>query len=149
MKNMLFISAAVVLIGAVSCNKTKVNSNRLDGGNWKVTELTVDGVSEAELPSWNISECDIYEQTCTGTWTNEEGGHADFAWQFRGKGKIFEIANQQSDFHGHADEEATMQCQNFSGVYDVVERGKKNMEFKTTAAIGYPGQSVVIRIEKQ
>ena len=62
---------------ATACNKTRTNSNRLiKGGEWTVTELSVDGTSEDELPTWEIDECDIYDESCTGEWANDEGGHA-------------------------------------------------------------------------
>ena len=64
---------------ATACNKTRTNSNRLiKGGEWTVTELSVDGTSEAELPSWEIEDCEIYDESCHAEWANEEGGHAEF-----------------------------------------------------------------------
>jgi len=132
-----------------SCNKTKTNSKRLDGGEWNVTELSVDGVNEAELPHLKFSECDAYDETCTGDWTSHEGGKGNFAWQFREKGETFEISNQSELSGDHATDEAILQCQNFSGVYEVMERTKKNMEFKTTKALGFVGQSVIIKMEKE
>jgi hypothetical protein len=141
----LFVAAASI---AVACNKTKTYSNRLDGGVWKVTELSVDGVNQSELPDWNINECDIYGESCTGEWQNAEGGHGEFVWQFRDKGKTFEISNQSDHTHSHADEEAQAQCSDFSGVYTVEESGKKKMKFSSTVTIGYPGSTAVITIEK-
>jgi len=155
----------IILMGAIaapliyaSCNKTKINTNRLDGGEWKITELSVDGVNEAEFPHWNISECDAYDETCMGEWINHHGNIVKFAWQFRDKGKTFEISNQSTfeeataGLTGHdylEAEENLEQCQNFSGVYGVVKRKKTSMEFKTSSSIGFPGKLVVIKIEKE
>lgn len=153
-KVLLMILPVVAIL--LSCNKTKINSDRLiDGGEWKVTELTVDGVSEAELPEWEIKTCDIYAESCEGEWKNEEGGHAEFIWQFRNKGKSFEISRQAETggeaghTHNHAEEEAIAQCYAFSGVYDVDKRKKTSMSFTTNAALGHAGKQVVIKIEKK
>lgn len=156
----IILLGAILVIGSVACNKTKINSKRfMKAGEWKVTELSVDGSNEAELPSWEIKECDIYKESCKGEWKNDEGGHAEFVWQFREKGKKFEISRQaeEEDDHGHghghgdnhAAEEAAAQAYAFSGVYDVVERKKKKMQFETTAALGHAGKKVVIKIEKK
>lgn len=145
---------AIVLIAA-ACNKSKTYSKRLiKAGEWNITELSVDGTNEDELPDWEIADCDIYEQSCQGEWKNDEGGHAIFVWQFRDKGDTFEISRQEEDdghghSHGHAEEEAIEQCYEFSGVYEVIEHKKKSMEFKSTATLGHPGQTVVIKMEKK
>ena len=142
-----------------ACNKVTINSNRLmKAGEWEVTELSVDGENEEELPYWHIEDCEIYgEESCMGEWENEEGGHALFIWQFREKGKVFEISRQEEEEddhdhdhgHDHAEEEAIEQCYNFSGVYDVVSSGKDEMEFSSTSTIGYEGKSVKIKIVKK
>ena len=90
----LVLSVALLAAG---CNKSKTYSKRLiKAGEWTVTELSVDGTNEAELPSWHIQLCDIYAQSCYADWENEEGGHAEFIWQFRDKGKTFEISRFKS-----------------------------------------------------
>lgn len=155
MKTLKIISLSMaILIGFAACNKTKVNSKRLmKAGEWKVTELSVDGTNEAELPSWEIEDCDIYAQSCMAEWMNDEGGHAEFVWQFREKGKTFEISYQADEDHAHAHdhaaEEAAAQAYAFSGVYEVVESKSKEMQFQTTAALGHDGKAVVIKIEKK
>lgn len=144
---------------ASACNKTKTNSKRfINAGEWTVTELSVDGTNEDELPEWHIKDCEIYDESCHGDWENEEGGHTEFVWQFRDKGDVFEISRQAEEEgddhdheheHNHAEEEAIAQCYAFSGVYEVVERKKKSMEFKSTATLGHSGSTVVIKIEKK
>lgn len=147
----LFI--AVLAIGITSCNKTKKVSNRfIKPGEWTVTEMSVDGTNEDELPKWEIDDCDIYGSSCMGHWENDEGGHADFVWQFRDKGETFEISYQAEEeaghTHDHADEEVAAQAYSFSGVYTVETSKKDEMTFTTTAAVGFPGQTVKIKIEK-
>lgn len=155
MKTLKIISLSMaIVLGFAACNKTKTNSKRLmKAGEWKVTELSVDGSNEAELPSLEIEDCDIYEQSCMGEWMNDEGGHAEFVWQFREKGKTFEISYQAEDGHAHAHdhaaEEAAAQAYAFSGVYEVVESKSKEMQFQTTSALGHAGKAVVIKIEKK
>ena len=155
MKTLKIISLSMaILIGFAACNKTKVNSKRLmKAGEWKVTELSVDGTNEAELPSWEIEDCDIYAQSCMAEWMNEEGGNAEFVWQFREKGKTFEISYQADEDHAHAHdhaaEEAAAQAYAFSGIYEVTECKSKKMQFQTTSALGHEGKSVVIKIEKK
>ncbi len=155
MKKISLIStlAVTILLVIASCNKTQQASERLAGNTWKVTTLTVDGVAEEHLPVLTFEDCDIYGGTsCKGDWTYDSN-HAHYIWQFREKAKKFELSNQSDleDAHsgGHEAEENIIQCQNFSGVYDVEVRKKDKMEFKTTSAIGFPGQTVILKLEKQ
>lgn len=151
---------AIILVGFSACNKTKRNSNRfIKAGEWSVTELSVNGTNEDELPSWHIKDCEIYETSCFAEWENPEGGHAEFIWQFRDKGKTFEISHQaeadegeehdHDHDHDHASQEAASQAYAFSGVYEVTEDKKDMMQFETTSAIGYQGETVLIKIEKK
>ena len=152
-KNIMIIAGVLLMTVVSSCNKTKVTSERfIKAGEWKVTELSVDGVNEGELPKWEIEDCDVYEESCFGEWKNEEGGHAEFIWQFSEKANTFEISHQASDEHdhegGHAAEEAAVQAYNFSGVYEVIEKSKTEMEFESTRTSGHSGNTVKIKIEK-
>ena len=125
----------------------------MKGGDWTVTELSVDGTNEAELPSWEVEDCDIYDETCEAHWVNDEGGEAIFAWQFRDDGDTFELSRQAEEghnhAHNHAEEEAISQCYNFSGIYSVSNLEKTTMTFKSSATVGYMGQEVVISISKK
>ncbi len=157
MKTSLYtVTLVFAVVFMTACNKTKTYSKRLmKAGEWKVTELSVNGTNEAELPSWDINDCDIYDEPCLGDWENEEGGHSEFIWQFRDKGKTFEISRQAEEEegheheHDHAEEEAAAQCYAFSGTYEVEEHKKDKMEFKSTSTLGHSGQTVVIKIEKK
>jgi hypothetical protein len=134
-----------------SCNKTKSTSKRfIKAGEWNVTELSVDGVNQEELPHWVIGDCDIYEELCVGSWQNDEGGATDFAWQVTNKGGSFIISRQGPD-EGleHADEEMATQCFEFSGTYEIVENEKTMMKFTSTATEGFSGQSAIITLEKK
>ena len=153
-KSILFLSmAAVAILVVAACSKTNQRTKRLiKGGEWTVTELSVDGTNEDELPSWEISDCDPYEAVCIGHWENEEGGHAEFAWQFNSKGSQFTISHQAEEGeheHEHADEEAAEQAYNFSGTYEVLEYSKTKMKFSSTSTVGFNGQTAVIVIEKK
>jgi hypothetical protein len=145
-----FISSILTtLMVIVSCNKTKINTSRLDDAEWSVTSLSVDGTNESKLPTWKLSDCDAYKASCKGIWRNTEGGQAEFIWQFRSSGKTFEISNQAKLIEEEATDEAIMQCEAFSGVYTVIENGKKKMKFETTSALGYVGKKVTITAEKK
>ncbi|MDC0257929.1 hypothetical protein OAK35_04210, partial [Crocinitomicaceae bacterium] len=89
----------------------------------------------AELPKWDITDCDPYEAVCIGKWENEDGGHADFAWQFNNNGDSFIISHQaeeehEGEEHDHAAEEAAEQAYNFSGTYTVDEHSKTKMKLR-------------------
>lgn len=157
-RNHIALMLALALVVSLSaCNKTAITADRfIDAGEWTATTLSVDGVPEDELPILEIMPCEIYDEVCLSEWKNEEGGHALFAWQFREKGKTFEISRQEeeeegghSHSHDHAEEEAVAQCLAFSGVYEVTERGKELMEFTSTATYGHAGKNVILRIEKK
>lgn len=150
MKNITaYILAVIFTVSFTACNKTRQYSKRMAGETWQVTELSVDGTNEAELPVLVFEDCDIYEESCRGEWKNEEGGHGEFVWQFRKKGKVFEISNQSDHSHGHADEEAQVQLSNFSGVYDVTGHKKEEMRFESSSTAGFPGHKVVIKMERK
>jgi len=146
-----FVALAAVMLS--SCNKTNKATKRLiKAGEWKVTECSIDGTNEEELPTWDISDCDPYEAVCIAKWENDEGGHAEFAWQFNKKGEEFTISHQAEEGeheHNHADEEVAEQSYKFSGVYTVTESSKTKMRFTSTTAVGAPGQTAVIVIEKK
>lgn len=150
MKLIITSLSLVLLVGTLnSCNKTKTNANRIEDGEWDVTELSVDGVNQDELPHLHFSVCDAYSSPCTGEWENHEGGKGNFAWQFNDKGETFAISNQSEVTGEHATDEAILQCQNFSGNYSVVLNDKKMMEFKTTTALGFEGKTVILKMEKK
>lgn len=74
MKLIITSLSLVLLVSTLnSCNKTKTNANRIEDGEWEVTELSVDGVNQDELPHLHFSDCDTYSSPCTGEWENHEG----------------------------------------------------------------------------
>lgn len=150
------ILTVTVLAFGTACNKTKKVSKRfIDAGEWKVATLTVDGTAEDELPELEIEDCEIYtDAPCKGEWKNEEGGHAEFYWQFREKGETFEISHQaeseeEGHAHDHAAEEAAEQCYHFSGIYQVISSSKDRIELSSTTTVGYPGNTVSLIMEKK
>lgn len=153
MKKQLFYLTAIILI-AGACNKVKRSTHKLEG-TWKAEVFTINGAAETELPSFSFDDCDAYDEVCEGELFNDEDGHADFAWQFREKGKVFEYSNQASmDGHSHAagtahaEEEAVMLSQELSGIYEVIEQDKKHFKIKSSSTLGYNGQEVVIELHK-
>lgn len=142
------IIAITALIFTISCNKSKRNSKKLDDNKWKAVELSVDGVNVSELPTFKFNDCDIYKEACKGWWYLGEDGHSETAWQFRNKGKEFEISNQADHAHGLEDVKAADQCIAFSGVYNVIKSTRNKMEFESTKTFKYPNQKVVLKIER-
>ena len=120
----------------------------------EVTQLSVDGVNEDELPHWEIEDYDNYKEFCHSEWENEQGDHTQFIWQFRDKGETYENSYQaeeegHSHEHDHEAEEAAALAANFFGVYTVNKRNKEEMEFSSTTTQGFEGQNVIIKIKKK
>lgn len=138
---------AIFAFASFGCNKTSFYTNRLGDSEWSAQELSVDGVNQVELPSWDLSDCDPYDESCTGDW-EIHGGKSSFVWQFREAANRFEISNQSVTTGDHSTDEAVIQCQQFSGVYDVVKREKDAMEFTSTKTLGFTGKKVVIKITR-
>lgn len=148
MKRIICVSLLlIVLFVSSNCNKTKFRSNRIDENKWEVTELSVDGQNITPLPTLKFNDCKIYKENCNGWWYLGEG-HAEIAWQFREKGKLFELSNQADHVHGIEDVRAAEQCIQFSGVYDVVKSKRNSFEIKTNNAFGYKGKTVSIKMKK-
>ena len=150
---MYALMAVMLVTGAVACNKTKKAHNVLiKAGAWKVVTMTVNDTAVAELPHWEIEDCKVYKENCTGEWKNHEGGHAVFVWQFREDGNEFQLSYQAGD-HGHAhsaaDHEAEEQCEEFSAVYDVVSQSKTKLELRSTSVPAHLGKPVYILLEKE
>lgn len=149
MKRIVYITLFALTLLGYSCNKTKTSSNRLDGQKWNVTELSVDGVNQTQLPVIKFSECEIYKESCKGLWYLGETGHGGIVWQVRDKGKTLEISNQADHSHTIEDVKAAEQCIAFSGVYKIISSKRKKMEFETSSAYAYSGKKVVLKIERQ
>jgi hypothetical protein len=136
------------LITLMACNKSKTNSNKLDGYKWGVKEITIEGVSETNLPEVLFKECDIYKESCEGSWLIAEGGRSSFIWQVRSKGKEFEISNQTDHAHSFLDVKAAEQCIKYSGVYNILLSKRKQLIIESMLTAGYFGKKVKIKFER-
>lgn len=132
----------------VSCNKTKQHSKWLTGETWKVSEVTIDGNSFGLLPQFKFDECDIYDEICFGNLIVENTSMANFAWQIREKGSIFELSDQTQNV-SESNEEAVSFSSSFSGIYDVNQMDKKSMELESNNCKRYPGKKVIIKLNKE
>lgn len=142
----------VAIITLSGCDKDKRHAKRLGGEKWQVTELTMDGASQPDMPLLEFEECDIYNELCIGTWSNNAGGKSYFIWQFRNKATSFEISNQSTIATAggvDANEQAVIQCSDYSGIYQVVESKKSKMRFEALSTLGSGGKKVTMTIEKQ
>jgi hypothetical protein len=132
-----------------SCNKSKKYSNRVGGNKWKVVAITINGSTAGNLPELLFKDCDIYQESCAGTWITNDGGRATFFWQFRDKGKDLEIANQTDHVHGFQDVKAAEQCIEFSGIYEVESSTRKSFRIKSAVTHGHAGQLVEMTLERK
>jgi len=142
------ISILIFAVLITACNKSKKSSTRLDGSKWQVKDITIEGGSELKLPEVLFKECDIYEESCEGSWITPEGGRSSFIWQVRSKGKHFEISNQTDHVHGYLDVKAAEQCIKYTGVYNVVKSKRNKFIIESTVTSGYNGKKVQITFEK-
>jgi hypothetical protein len=104
------LALIILICTLVACNKTRRYSNRIEGNKWKVTSIQVNGVAESSLPELLFKDCEIYKETCNGTWLSNEGGRAQFVWQFRENGKVLEIGNLTDHVHSILDVKAAEKC---------------------------------------
>jgi hypothetical protein len=69
----LAISAAAVLLIIAACSKDQKVVKQLADGQWKVTDLSYDGVSEPDSVYANdiyeFEKCKVKNEDCGGTWT--------------------------------------------------------------------------------
>ena len=148
MKKIIIFSAFIISnLAIVSCNKTKQNAKTLQGTTWNMTALTIDGIADTNLAELEFGEGNIYKEVLTGKWHSEGHSHGtssaevSFAWQFRDKGKTFEISNQSEG-------EDALQCSQLSGIYTVESSTKTEYEFSSNSTIGYNGKKVVMKMKK-
>ena len=133
-----------------ACDKNKRASKKLmKPGTWEVVELSVDGQNMTPLPDWEINDCDIYETLCTATWYLE-GKQSQFYWQFNDKAELFTISRMVApeDCEDFYTEEVEQQTFKFSGDYKVLESKRKSKTFESYSTLGYDGEKVVIRLER-
>lgn len=142
----LVVSSCFILF---SCNKTKRFSNRLGGYKWEIIEMTAEGKADTSLPVILFKDCDIYKESCSGTWQTPSGGRSQIYWQFRNKGKEFEISNKTDHVHSVNDVKSAEQNIRYNGIYDVIESRRKRITIKSTATNGFPGKEVIIKMERK
>jgi hypothetical protein len=149
MKNTIKLLSIAILIITFACSKTKRYSKKLDDNKWEVKTLTVDGVSDANLPELKFNESDIHDKASKGWWYWGEEGHAEIAWQIRDKGKTFEFSNQADHVHGFEDVKASEQAINYSGVYKIIKLTRNSFEIESNETYGNKGKKVIIKMERK
>lgn len=143
--NLLVVTVALFLF---SCNKTKVRSNRLTGETWTTESITIEGKAFDPLPTFTFDKCAIYDEICFGTLRTSDESVANFAWQIREKGTIFELSDQTENTN-HSNEEAVDFCASFSGIYTINEGTKNNMLLESTSTVRYAGKKVILTLKKK
>jgi hypothetical protein len=145
MKTKLLMPFIVVCaISIISCNKEKQTTKTLEGTTWIVTELKVDGVADTSLPTLDFKKGKLYKENMMGVWHNihSTSEDAQFIWQFRDKGKTFEISNQ-------SDSASAYQCSAYSGIYTIDYKGKDSYEMSSNATYAYPSKKVILIMKKK
>lgn len=149
----IFSFAVIFLFFAVSCNKERRFSNRLQKGErWSVELIMVNGSeTEGNLGMWDIkTDVNIAEEVPTLLWSR--GSESSLCeWQFQEKGKKFQLNYYQlyEECNGSLlDDSLANDVYKFSGNYTVESKGRKRMRFSSNATVGYPNQTVVIEIQR-
>lgn len=145
MKQLIYILTLITLLMIFSCNKNKQSSITLQGTTWKFTSLKIGGLSDSSFATLKFNEGNIYNEVLTGGWSNKGNTQTEtviFAWQFRDKGKTFELSNQSEG-------DDAIQCSELSGIYAVDELTETTMKINTTSALGYVNKKVEIVLAKQ
>ena len=153
------IIISIVALSLFSCDRNKINTNRITSlnnyehyGEWDIVELYVDGVKDSVSPYWYLPNCeDIYTDSCTGTWKNSQNpiDSTPFYWQFSEKGQKFTLSRKSlpSDTLFAANN-ASHQCYDYSGEYEVLTRRRKLMRFQSYTTVGFSGKLVEIEIRR-
>lgn len=130
------------------CNKDKCYSKKLMKGEvWVVEHLTVDGVNFGVMGEWEVTQdVDIYGEVPSASWNNL-GDTSTFQWQFRDKGKTFEISADDTCCSSSIN---VIDFQNYflSGEYNVIKHKRKYMEFSSSTTQEFSGQLVEIHIRR-
>ena len=145
MKQTIYIITIITSLMIISCNKNKQSSKTLQGTTWKFTSLKIGGVIDSSIATLKFNEGNIYNEVLTGAWLNQGNTQAEtviFAWQFRDKGKTFELSNQ-------SDGDDAIQCSELTGIYTVDELTETTMKINTTSALGHVNKKVEIVLAKQ
>ena len=140
-----------LVLAASGCNKEKRYSKKLiKGESWSVEYITVDGTDLAGASgSWTVSGDDIYKTVSQVSWQGSDAANVTaFEWQFRDKGKSWVLNYLQDcdECEGPMLDELDYIAHSLTGTYEVVEHKKKEMVFKSSETLAYPGQVVEIKI---
>jgi len=130
-----------------SCDKNQNNSNKLMKGEvWQVEYILIDGENQVFKGRWQIiQDVDIYENVPSALWRSE-GQEKVFYWQFRNKGKTFEIL-PDTICNGSV-QDLCFFSYSISGEYLAKRHSKKKMIFSSSNTKGFPGKLVEISIGK-
>lgn len=142
------LSCLITILLLAACNKSNRYASKIEGNKWKIETVTLDGTNQPIVSTLLFKDCDIYEESCSGSWINEAEGRASFAWQFRDKGQTLEIINQTDHAHNLVDVQAAETCISFSGVYQVEKCTRNEIIISSTSTHGYPAKKINIQLSK-
>lgn len=141
----IFILCICILF--LACDKNKNISAKLNIGDWKVVEISVNDSLVTNETEWRIQGCDIYDQVCTGTW-HLDADYRSFYWQFTDKGKTFAISNVDVVCEGCEITFLDQLSYDLSGKYKVVKHKKTEFIFESSTLEKYYGKNVRIKVVK-
>ena len=79
----LAISAAAILLIIAACSKDQKVVRQLADGEWKVTDLSYDGISQPDSlfadDVYEFEKCKVKNKDCGGTWTTSDPLKAEIA----------------------------------------------------------------------
>lgn len=144
MKQLFILSICILFL---ACDKNKNSSAKLNIGDWKVVEISVNGTLLTNETSWRIDGCDIYDQICTGTWFLNTDSRV-FYWQFTDKGTTFMISNVDGVCEGCEIASLDQLTYDLSGKYKVVKHKKTEFIFESNMLEKFKGKNVRIKVVK-
>ena len=141
------VSIVIALIVVFSsCTKSAVDTRRLGGKKWMVTQLDLGTNSNSLLPTWVLEESVDDDVFTKGTWIHDDDSQAIFKWRFNYFEGTFSLRINEN-IEQDQDTKAFQQCSNLSGDYMIITDKKKLFEFESVETDGYAAIPVFIQLQ--
>ncbi|MEO9532914.1 MAG: hypothetical protein ABJG68_15285 [Crocinitomicaceae bacterium] len=141
------VSIVIALIVVFSsCTKSAVDTRRLGGKKWMVTQLDLGTNSNSLLPTWVLEESVDDDVFTKGTWIHDDDSQAIFKWRFNYFEGTFSLLINEN-IEQDQDTKAFQQCSNLSGDYMIITDKKKSFEFESVETDGYAAIPVFIQLQ--
>ena len=140
------IVIALVVVFA-SCTKSAVDTRRLGGKKWMVTQLDLGANSNSQLPTWILEESIDDDAFTKGTWIHQNDSQAIFKWRFNYFAGTFSIRINEN-VEQDENSKAFQQCTNLSGDYMIISDKRSLFEFESVETVGYATVPVFIQLQQ-